>query len=153
MAEWVLLKCRDLKNLPILYYWNDRAKNELSFIALWYRRSFSANSKGPCSLCLHNSTVWDWFVWAALPRFRAVAICPRGKDDTCITLLQAWKGKTTCEQWSLLAKRYYLISLNMCLKWSIGDIIIALSHLFNDLFVYARTADSRTHKCFRDVHL
>ena len=27
VAEGVVLKCRDLKNLPILYYWNDRAKN------------------------------------------------------------------------------------------------------------------------------
>lgn len=48
-----------LKDLPILYHWNDCAKNDdLLFITVWPRPSFSANSKGACALCLRNSMVY-----------------------------------------------------------------------------------------------
>ncbi len=52
-------------------------------------------------------------------------------------------------------QKYSLKSLKMCLKWSSMYIIIliALSHLFNALFVYARTAVPRTHKFVRDLNL
>ncbi len=51
-----------LKNLPVLYHWNDHAisfyiERGPLYIALWPRLSFSANSKGACALCLHNSIV------------------------------------------------------------------------------------------------
>ncbi len=50
-----------MKNIPIFYHL-ERSCNkslylneDLSFTAL--RRNFSANSKGTCALCLHNSRV------------------------------------------------------------------------------------------------
>ena len=70
----------------------------LSLIALWPRPSFSANIKGACVLCLHNSTVCLGCVTKVPGR---CYICPTGtKRKTMGTLGEM----LTVLKWSFLVK-------------------------------------------------
>ena len=117
-------------NKSLYMYWND----DLSFVTLWPRRSFSANSKGMCAVCLHNSIVCLGCVTKVLEHLFA----------TCPTGMKRKKHWEPCHvKMGLSCVKYDLIScITFAKSKAVGTryIIIVLSHLFNDLFLHGPTA-------------